>query len=48
MMNWEHFQNAATFFFVHLRPLWVEFPKETETFTVENQYMIGKYDKSTC
>ncbi|XP_027028182.1 neutral alpha-glucosidase C isoform X1 [Tachysurus fulvidraco] len=24
-----------------MRPLWVEFPKETETFTVENQYMIG-------
>ncbi|XP_076833733.1 neutral alpha-glucosidase C [Brachyhypopomus gauderio] len=24
-----------------IRPLWVEFPKETETFTVENQYMIG-------
>ncbi|XP_072545604.1 neutral alpha-glucosidase C isoform X2 [Salminus brasiliensis] len=24
-----------------IRPLWVEFPKETETFTVDNQYMIG-------
>ncbi|XP_053365399.1 neutral alpha-glucosidase C isoform X2 [Clarias gariepinus] len=24
-----------------MRPMWVEFPKETETFTVENQYMIG-------
>ncbi|XP_060790248.1 neutral alpha-glucosidase C isoform X1 [Neoarius graeffei] len=24
-----------------MRPLWVEFPKETEIFTVENQYMIG-------
>ncbi|KAF7704399.1 neutral alpha-glucosidase C isoform X1 [Silurus meridionalis] len=24
-----------------MRPLWVEFPREIETFTVENQYMIG-------
>ncbi|XP_062863442.1 neutral alpha-glucosidase C isoform X2 [Trichomycterus rosablanca] len=24
-----------------IRPLWVEFPKETETFTLDNQYMIG-------
>uniref|UniRef100_A0AAR2LUC8 Glycoside hydrolase family 31 N-terminal domain-containing protein n=1 Tax=Pygocentrus nattereri TaxID=42514 RepID=A0AAR2LUC8_PYGNA len=23
------------------RPLWVEFPKETETFIMDNQYMIG-------
>ncbi|XP_036449335.1 neutral alpha-glucosidase C isoform X1 [Colossoma macropomum] len=24
-----------------IRPLWVEFPKETETFIMDNQYMIG-------
>lgn len=28
--------------FVSHRPLWVEFPKETDMFAVENQYMIGK------
>ncbi|KAI4875313.1 hypothetical protein NFI96_022583, partial [Prochilodus magdalenae] len=27
-----------------IRPLWVEFPKETDIFIVENQYMIGKYE----
>uniref|UniRef100_A0A8C6TYH7 Glucosidase, alpha; neutral C n=1 Tax=Neogobius melanostomus TaxID=47308 RepID=A0A8C6TYH7_9GOBI len=24
-----------------LRPLWVEFPKEEDTFTIDNEYMIG-------
>ncbi|KAG9268585.1 neutral alpha-glucosidase C [Astyanax mexicanus] len=35
------FHQAHTSALPPMRPLWVEFPKETETFTVDNQYMIG-------
>ncbi|XP_026881314.2 neutral alpha-glucosidase C isoform X2 [Electrophorus electricus] len=35
------FHQAHTSAMPPIRPLWVEFPKETETFTVDNQYMIG-------
>lgn len=31
------------FFFSFLRPLWVEFPDELETFGVEDEYMLGEH-----
>lgn len=35
------FHQAHTSGLPPLRPLWVEFPREQSTFTVDNQYMIG-------
>ncbi|XP_073783864.1 neutral alpha-glucosidase C isoform X4 [Danio rerio] len=35
------FHQAHTAALPPIRPLWVEFPKDTSTFAVENQYMIG-------
>uniref|UniRef100_A0A673A716 Glucosidase, alpha; neutral C n=1 Tax=Sphaeramia orbicularis TaxID=375764 RepID=A0A673A716_9TELE len=35
------FHQAHTSGLPPLRPLWVEFPKEEDTFTVDDQYMIG-------
>lgn len=36
LFHWAHTKGLPP-----LRPLWVEFPKEEGTFTVDNQYMIG-------
>lgn len=35
------FHQAHTCALPPLRPLWVEFPRDEDTFTVDNQYMIG-------
>lgn len=36
------------FFFPFLRPLWIEFPDELETFGVEDEYMLGKLFLTNC
>ena len=34
---------VRNFFFLFPRPLWVEFPNELETFSVEDEYMLGEH-----
>ncbi|TRY81351.1 hypothetical protein DNTS_009686 [Danionella cerebrum] len=36
------FQQANTVAMPPIRPLWVEFPSDTRTFALENEYMIGR------
>lgn len=36
LFHWAHTSGLSP-----LRPLWVEFPKEEDTFTIDNEYMIG-------
>lgn len=28
-----------------MRPIWMEYPEDAETFSMENQFLVGKYEE---